>query len=618
MNGWSLLPRWLSLAGLCASLHVALEASRHFGPRAGWTRLDPLPALCVEGAIAAFVLLLVLFVFGRRNEKRSWAALLLTLVLLQAGARWSRPSATHATGMRTGGTVVLLTLDTLRRDHVSAYPGAVASDLTPNLDGLAEIGVRFDDATAPAPLTLPSHTSYLTGLPPWEHGALRNGRAIPDDLVRLPEVMAAAGYRTAAFTSSPVLDRSTGIGAGFQVYRDSVAGLRGARELWLAGLAQRMWTTMVSQGDRPAHQPGAQTVSRALAWLGSQPPDASVFVWVHLYDAHEPYDADASWSGESTRAALPHPCDYAAHPAALRRGPPKAFMPFRTPLPAVEACRSKSWAGSDRNVEAYARQVRVLDHHVGSWVNGLKNLGRWDGTRMVVAGDHGESLVEHQALVAHEYWLSEPVVAVPLLVVAGDCTDCGDSRGDPVRAERLAETLREWAGVGASGAFGTPLSATEDTSLGAMGPAANGRTPGELANLQVSVRRGNLKVVRSEDGYTERYDLASDPRELRPQLRDADRNWVRAQISDRVRPPDAAGGLPIVHGPAVSEQDLAVFAQDGLLGDPVRPGLDASFLKLEEVADAALRKARATVSGRADMGPDEVLRESLEALGYSE
>ncbi|NCG18280.1 MAG: sulfatase-like hydrolase/transferase, partial [Rhodobacterales bacterium] len=573
--------------------------------------------LIAEGALAWGVVALAVWLLGRFRSNLPWRDGLVALMLLQVGARTFRPSARHAAGDQSGTTIILLTADTLRRDHVSAYPDSVATDLTPNLDALAAIGVRFDAVTAPAPLTLPSHTSYLTGAATWEHGAFRNGRPVPEGQQWFPMVLADAGYRTAAFTSSPVLDRSTGIGDGFQVYRDSPGALVGGRELWLTGLALSVAKRLGVGKSAPAKTPGVYTVNRALAWLAAQPVDASVFLWVHLYDAHEPYAADDSWSGEETHSKLPHPCDYASHPSALRRGPPKAFLPHRKPLPPATPCRTKSWTGSETRVEAYARQVRALDHQVGRFVQGLRDAERWSSTRMVVVADHGESLVEHQALGSHEYWLSEPVVSIPMLVVEGDCPDCVAVRADRVQSERLAATFVAWAGLQASETL-RPLSEVLDRDRGALGPAANGRAHANMANLQVSLRDGDLKIIRTEDGYTERYDLRADPRERSPQLDEGDRRWVRAQIADRLKAPKDEHRLPLQRGRRIDELERAALTQEGLFGDEVNNALKPEFDVLIRRADALLKLARDRVDGAAPRRHNDDIRRSLEALGYTE
>jgi choline-sulfatase len=173
---------------------------------------------------------------------------------------------------REGGTpsVVLVTVDTTRADHLSMYGAEFAE--TPNLHALAHQGVTFDRASAVTPITLPSHTSIHTGLYPPQHGVRNNGIHRADDsLTTLAERFADRGYATAAFVSAAVLERRYGLDQGFHVYDDDLS----------AGLLR--FERMVP--DRPA----SATVDAAMGWLDGVPDDQPVFLWVHLYDPHAVY-----------------------------------------------------------------------------------------------------------------------------------------------------------------------------------------------------------------------------------------------------------------------------------------------------------------------------------------
>lgn len=173
---------------------------------------------------------------------------------------------------RTGGnpSVVLVTVDTTRADHLSMYGADFAR--TPNLHALAHQGVTFDRAYAVTPITLPSHTSILTGLYPPQHGVRNNGiHRAGAELSTLAERFADRGYATAAFVSAAVLERRYGLDQGFEVYDDDLS----------AGLLR--FERMVP--DRPA----SATVDAALAWLQARDDQRPVFLWVHLYDPHAVY-----------------------------------------------------------------------------------------------------------------------------------------------------------------------------------------------------------------------------------------------------------------------------------------------------------------------------------------
>jgi tetratricopeptide (TPR) repeat protein len=162
---------------------------------------------------------------------------------------------------------VLVTIDTLRADHVGCYGAGSAS--TPTLDALARRGVRFATAISPAPLTLPSHATLLTALDPPEHGVRANGAfRLAEEIPTLAEELADAGFAGAAFVSAFVLDRRFGLARGFAHYDDSL-GVQ-ADDLAVAS------------------RPAGQTVDAALAWLEGAPE--RFFLWLHLYDPHAPYE----------------------------------------------------------------------------------------------------------------------------------------------------------------------------------------------------------------------------------------------------------------------------------------------------------------------------------------
>src|ERR1043166_603401 len=163
-------------------------------------------------------------------------------------------------------SILLVTIDTLRADHVGAY-GATGAE-TPNLDAPTREGVRFEEARSHVPLTLPSHATILTGRLPPHHGVRANGLfPLGADVPTLAAVLRARGYRTGAVVASVVLDRAYGLDRGFETYDDN----------------QRV-------GDRAAFdylERGASQISDAAARAleGLSPP---FFLWVHLYDPHKP------------------------------------------------------------------------------------------------------------------------------------------------------------------------------------------------------------------------------------------------------------------------------------------------------------------------------------------
>ena len=164
--------------------------------------------------------------------------------------------------------VLLITLDTVRSDHVGAYGAPHAA--TPNLDRLAARGLLFPHAFSVVPVTLASHATLLTGRYPPRHGVRGNSfYRLPDDTLTLATALRQRGYHTAAFVGAAVLDHRFGLNQGFDVYDDEMGSTR---------------ETLIAERDASA------VVSRALAWVNGPEPRSPFFLWVHVFDPHHPYE----------------------------------------------------------------------------------------------------------------------------------------------------------------------------------------------------------------------------------------------------------------------------------------------------------------------------------------
>ena len=162
--------------------------------------------------------------------------------------------------------VILISIDTCRADYIGCYnPGR---PITPNVDALSAQATLFVNAAAPTPMTLPSHTSMLTGRIPLVHGVYDNGQIVPQANQTLAELLKANGYATAGFVSSAVLARQYGLDQGFDIYHEGAEIRRGL------------------QKERTADA----TTMQAINWLVQRDLDKPFFLFVHFYDAHWPYE----------------------------------------------------------------------------------------------------------------------------------------------------------------------------------------------------------------------------------------------------------------------------------------------------------------------------------------
>jgi choline-sulfatase len=191
------------------------------------------------------------------------AALLLATALAPAG---DRPP-----------DVVVVSIDTLRPDALGWVAGR---NQTPAIDALAREGFRFPKAVSPAPLTLPAHTSLLSGLVPRRHGVRDNGQVLGTSPRLLTEVLKERGYDTGAFVSGYPLRAPFGLARGFDVFDDAVP----------------------TRGDDWQERAAADTTAAALRWVRAR-GDRPFFLFVHYYDPHDPYDPPARFRGTGPRGA---------------------------------------------------------------------------------------------------------------------------------------------------------------------------------------------------------------------------------------------------------------------------------------------------------------------------
>jgi arylsulfatase A-like enzyme/Flp pilus assembly protein TadD len=166
--------------------------------------------------------------------------------------------------------VVLISVDTLRADHLSTYQPARRP--TPHIDSLATNGTIFTQATTPFPLTLPAHAALFTSALPATTGVQDNGVPLPPNAVTLATVLKKAGYSTGAFVASFVLDRRFGLNQGFDVYEGPI------------DLHNKL-----APGPVERKRPGAHVVQAATEWV-ERNANAPFFLFLHLYDLHLPYD----------------------------------------------------------------------------------------------------------------------------------------------------------------------------------------------------------------------------------------------------------------------------------------------------------------------------------------
>ncbi|HVO60382.1 MAG TPA: sulfatase-like hydrolase/transferase [Terriglobales bacterium] len=275
--------------------------------------------------------------------------------------------------------IFLVTIDTLRADHVHCYGYDRVS--TPALDEIARNGIRFTQAFTPSPITNTSHTTILTGLLPGDHGVTDFGVPLADTHSTLAELLHKGGYQTAAFIGAVILDSKSlapGLDRGFDFY-DNFPQHSTSKSRW--GRVERR---------------GMDVVQRAEKWLNAHGTGLH-FVWIHLYDPHDPYEP-----------------------------PPPYSQKYKDHL--------------------YDGEIAYADSALEQFVGYLKHHGWYDRSIVAVVGDHGEGLGEHGE-DTHGIFLYDSTTHVPLLMKLARLSNAGKTVDAQVRTTDILPTILDLAAI---------------------------------------------------------------------------------------------------------------------------------------------------------------------------
>ncbi len=359
--------------------------------------------------------------------------------------------------------ILIITMDTTRADHLGVYGYARAQ--TPNIDALATDGFLFWQHLTPVPITLPSHTSLMTGLFPPSHTVHDNGTfVVPQEAATLAEVLRDAGYDTAAFIASFPLEGRFGLDQGFDLYdADFKAGnedpTRKDRSIYF--------------DERPA----GQVVDAVLEHWSRDDGDAPRFTFVHFFDPHQPL-------------APPAPYD----------------VQFRT--------------------SPYDGEIAYVDEQLGRLFDALKESGDWENTLVVLTADHGEGLGEHGEMT-HAILLHQATLHIPL-ILRGPGVPVGETEEWTISTQLFRTLLDPLELTPPDGEFATSHSLWPLLDNGGPAPAGYPRFTGFFETIaprtsqgwaQLSAwMKGDWRLVHAP--RPELFDLANDPDERADRLAD--------------------------------------------------------------------------------------------------
>ncbi len=392
--------------------------------------------------------------------------------------------------------VILVSLDTVRADHLSLY--GYPRPTTPNLEKLATRAAVFTDAMSHAPYTLPSHMSMMTGLYPRAHDVRFATDVLASAHVSVAESLRAAGFRTGAFTDDGFVNSAFGFSQGFEFYDD----------IPNEGAA-------LNNGFR-------RYGGRLHDWIRRH-RDERFFLFVHSFDCHGPYQVEPRYREAlaGTRAVVPK---NAATPAEWEYA--KAVRAHRyLELP--------KHASLEEVIDLYDATIRFVDEQIGKLVALLDELGLFEDTLLIITSDHGESFLDHDVYLGHGLLLYEEEVHVPLIVKFPRGRFAGQRTSDVVRHIDLFPTIAASAGADCpkevQGQDLVPALLGQDRepriAVGWSPNLWNQDLKGAAASTHY-VRRGKIKLLeapridlrrlvdehlmRPEEGEA-KYDLVADP-----------------------------------------------------------------------------------------------------------
>jgi len=270
----------------------------------------------------------------------------------------------------------LVTLDTLRADHLGAY--GYPLETSPFLDAMAEAGVLFERAYAPMSTTVPSHATLFTSLYPIQHGVTRNGQVLGAEFLTLAEVLRDRGFQTAGFVATESQFGPGALDQGFETFEQK-------------------------RPDAETYRPADETVDAALTWLEGADPGRPLFLWVHLFDAHGPLIPPKA-----------HLERFALHTNAERN----ALLAF---LVNYQGARPRSFARGMRRMldenAKYDAEIHFADGELRRLYEAVARLGLAGRSLWIFVGDHGEGMTRRPRL-GHGRHIFQEQIHVPLIVRA--------------------------------------------------------------------------------------------------------------------------------------------------------------------------------------------------------
>jgi arylsulfatase A-like enzyme len=313
--------------------------------------------------------------------------------------------------------VILIVLDTLRRDHLSCY--GYGKETSPFIDSLALEGVRFTNAISTSCYTSPAHASLLTGKLPSTHGVIGRNRFLSEDIARLPGLLTESGYYTAGIVSNLYLHSYFGYEKGFTSYNDNL--IKSEIEYWIqVGILGSIIRVLSPYLPFFKFLPflmhkqnfASNTTDEAINEINSAPDNRPYFLFINYIDPHFPY----SPPDEYLEQFLPE------DKSVIKRLKKKEMKKLLFDRKTLGNPDNQTEIGAEEIAfieSSYDGEIRYLDDHLRRLFEYLEENGRLDNTLVFITSDHGELFGEHK-IYLHANSLYEDLVRVPLIILWPD------------------------------------------------------------------------------------------------------------------------------------------------------------------------------------------------------
>ncbi len=399
--------------------------------------------------------------------------------------------------------VILITLDTLRADHLSTY--GYDRQTSPNLDQFAAEGVKFDQAYSTAPWTLPSHATIMTGLYTSQTQAeATTGGRLDEKFQTLAEAFSSQGYETGAVIANEfACTEELGFGQGFNYFNGLFWNIPDSIRMTSLGKAL-FWKIKLSPALEP-YQLGRKKASDVnaifLRWLNHR-SNRPFFAWLNYFDPHDPYFA-------------PPPFDqlYGSIPASGQAG-------------SFGDIGASDWGGTlspeetQWQMDHYDASITYMDAELGKLFAALRQSGLYDNTIIVITSDHGEAFGEH-GLYGHANSLYQEEIKVPLFIRYPKSIPAGEQVKDIVSLRDLARTITDLAGLkppepfpGASLFTDTQDMAVAELYQNPYQPASHPVAHSDLSSITTAqwqaIFMNNKTELYASGDARQQVDLASD------------------------------------------------------------------------------------------------------------